>query len=67
MSKCAYGKRGRPSIEFYKDGKPQYYCRGWIDSMTGEALDVCQKCADYADGEQCEKDFYEHWQEEHSE
>ena len=27
-------RRGQPSIEWYKDGKPQYYCYGYIDKMT---------------------------------
>lgn len=34
VKKCPLGKRGRPSTEFWKDGKPQIYCRGWIDKMT---------------------------------
>ena len=37
-------KRGNPSIEWYKDGKPQYYCYGWKNRMTDELLDVCQNC-----------------------
>lgn len=37
-------RRGNPSIEWYKDGKPQYYCYGWENRMTDELLDVCQNC-----------------------
>lgn len=48
-------RRGNKSIEFYKDGKPQYYCYGYCDAMTDEALDVCKKCADYVDGEQLQQ------------
>ncbi len=39
-------QRGRPSIEFHKDGKPQYYCYGYIDAMTDEMLEVCKNCKD---------------------
>ena len=37
-------RRGEPSIEWYKDGKPQYYCRGYIDKMTDELLPECKEC-----------------------
>ena len=40
-------RRGKPTIEFYKDGKPQYYCYGYKDMRTDEPLEVCQKCADF--------------------
>ena len=52
VKKCPLGKRGRPSTEFWKDGKPQIYCRGWVDQMTDEALEACKNCADWADGDQ---------------
>lgn len=42
-------RRGRPSIEWYKNGVPQYYCYGYIDCSTDELLEVCRKCADYVD------------------
>lgn len=38
--------RGNPSVEWYKNGKPQYYCCGWENSMTDELLEVCQNCRD---------------------
>ena len=57
VRKCPYGKRGKPTTEFYIDGKPQIYCYGWIDGMTDEALDICKSCKDWANGEQCDKDF----------
>lgn len=28
--------KGKSSIEFYKDGKPQYYCYGYNDNNTDE-------------------------------
>lgn len=37
--------KGKPSIEFYIDGKPQYYCYGYIDSRTDEVLDECKECS----------------------
>lgn len=36
--------RGKPSVEWYKDGVPQYYCYGYIDLMTDELLDACKNC-----------------------
>lgn len=56
VKKCPIGKRGKPTTEFIKDGKPQVYCRGWIDSMTDEPLDECRKCLDWVNGEQCDMD-----------
>lgn len=43
---CPFGKRGRPSTEFYKGDVPQIYCNGWWDNMTDELIDVCKNCAD---------------------
>lgn len=37
-------RRGRPSVEWYKDCKPQYYCYGYIDKMTDELLPECKEC-----------------------
>lgn len=37
-------RRGEPSIEWYRDGKPQYYCYGYIDKMTDELLSECKEC-----------------------
>lgn len=36
--------RGRPSIEFYYDNKPRYFCYGYIDPMTDELIDECKNC-----------------------
>lgn len=41
--------RGRPSIEWHKNGVPQYYCCGYIDCATDELLEVCRKCVDHVD------------------
>lgn len=37
-------EKGRASIEWYKEGKPQYYCYGYKDRRTDELLDECQIC-----------------------
>lgn len=42
-------RRGSPSIEWHKDSIPQYYCYGYIDSMTDELLEVCRTCIDHID------------------
>jgi hypothetical protein len=40
-------ERGKASIEWRDDdGKPQYYCYGYINQMTDELLDVCRGCKD---------------------
>lgn len=57
VKKCPLGKRGRPSTEFCKDGKPQIYCYGWVDQMTDEALDGCKRCLDWAYGDQVSRDL----------
>lgn len=64
---CENG-RSKPTTEFYDNGKPQIYCRGWIDCYNDEPLDCCKNCADWAYGEQCEKDFDERlkrWKDKH--
>ena len=43
-SSCKVSRRGQSSIEWYQDGKPQYYCYGYIDKMTDELLPECKKC-----------------------
>lgn len=48
VRKCPLKRRGKPTTEFYKDGKPQIYCYGWIDKMTDEPLKECRECLDYA-------------------
>ena len=37
-------EKGKSSIEFYKDGKPQYYCYGYIDQRTDELIEECKQC-----------------------
>ena len=39
-------ERGKASIEWHKDGEPQYYCYGYKDKMTDDLLDVCRDCKD---------------------
>lgn len=40
-------ERGKASIEWHdEDGKPQYYCYGYIDLTTDELLEVCRNCKD---------------------
>ena len=51
--------KGKPTIEFYKDGKPQYYCYGYMDLMTDEPFEECVNCKKWVYGEQCEKDYEE--------
>lgn len=37
--------RGRASIEFHDaNGKPVYYCMGYIDKMTDELIETCAEC-----------------------
>ena len=40
-------RRGEATVEWYKDGLSQYYCYGYIDSMTDEPLPECKECRDY--------------------
>lgn len=65
MAKCMIvtngiaNKKGKPSIEFYKNGKPQYYCCGYENKMTDEPYKECIECPRWVLGEQCAKDFEE--------
>ena len=59
VSKGAVDKKGNPSIEFHKAGKPQYYCIGYKNRMTDEPYTECIECPRWALGDQCEKDFEE--------
>ena len=52
-------EKGKPTIEFYKNGKPQYYCMGYINLMTDEEYPECRECKRWCCGEQSEKDFEE--------
>lgn len=56
-TKCPLRDRGKPSIEFWKDGKPQIYCYGKTDARDGEFLQECQHCPDWNQGDQCILDF----------
>ena len=47
VKNCPTGKRGKPSTEFFKDGKPQIYCTGWVDRQTDEPMRECTECPDY--------------------
>ena len=49
--------RGKPTIEWYDNGKPQYYCMGYKDSSTEEPLNTCKNCIDFVHGSQIEIDF----------
>lgn len=49
--------RGQASIEWYEDGKPQYYCRGYVDASTEEPLKSCKNCQDFLGGTKIEIDF----------
>lgn len=50
--------RGNPTIEFYKDGKPQYYCYGYIDAATDEPIEDCKRCKDFVDHAQEDLERY---------
>lgn len=36
--------KGKASLEFHIDGKPQYYCYGYVDPRTDELIETCQNC-----------------------
>ena len=56
-------RRGQPSIEWYKDGKPQYYCYGYIDKMTDELLLECKTCMSHVYKAQDDLNEYNHRKE----
>lgn len=38
-------RKGRVSIEFHdKQGKPVYYCMGYVDKMNDELIGTCKAC-----------------------
>lgn len=37
-------RKGRASIEWYKDKEPVYYCLGYTDPATDEPLPECTAC-----------------------
>ena len=51
-------RRGKPTIEFYKDEKPQYYCYGYTDVETGEPIEACKQCKDFVDFAQKDLEIY---------
>lgn len=36
--------RGKTSVEFVFEGKPRYFCYGYIDQRTEELIDECREC-----------------------
>ena len=57
VNKGIVKEKGNPSLEFYKNGKPQYYCMGYIDLMTDMEFLECRQCKRYV--LQAEKDHEE--------
>lgn len=51
-------RRGKPTIEFYKDEKPQYYCYGYIDVGTDEPIEDCKRCRHFVDRAQEDLEKY---------
>lgn len=49
--------RGKPRTKFHINGKPQVYCMGHYDSITGEPFPACKECKDWEDGKQYKIDF----------
>lgn len=37
-------RKGKSSIEWWKDGNPMRYCYGYADCMTDEPLAECTQC-----------------------
>lgn len=38
-------RRGAASVEWYdENGKPRYFCRGYVDRMTDELIETCAAC-----------------------
>ena len=61
MARTKCKSRGRATIEWYKDGVPQYYCYGYIDKMMDEPLPKCRECPDYVDRAQEDLDAWNRW------
>lgn len=49
-------RRGYSTVEWYKDGKAQVYCYGYIDKMTDEPLEICKHCTDFVEYAQADLD-----------
>ena len=39
--------RGKSSIEFEFEGKPRYFCYGYIDQRTDELIEECKNCPEH--------------------
>lgn len=59
-SKCAFGpyNKGKPTIEWYKNRIPQYYCHGLVDMRTEFLLPECEECPIHVDKAQEDYDKY---------
>lgn len=51
-------RRGKPTIEFYRDEKPQYYCYGYVDYSTDDPIEDCKRCKDFVDHAQEDLEIY---------
>ena len=53
-------RRGKP-LAMWDDenGKPQIYCRGYLDASTEAPLETCRNCRDFVGSVECENDFKE--------
>ena len=51
-------RRGKPYIEWYKGGKQQYYCYGYVDKMSDELLQECKECRSHVSKAQDDLDEY---------
>ena len=63
-SKCALVRKGivrgkgKPSVEWWKDGNPMRYCYGYTDKMTDKLLVECQYCKHHVSKAQDDLDAY---------
>ena len=51
-------ERGRATVEWYKDGIPQYYCYGQFDRAPEEPLLECRNCRDFVERAQEDLEDY---------
>lgn len=52
-------RKGKSSIEWYKDGVPQKYCYGYVDGRNDEPIEECAICPIHVDKAQ---EDLESWQ-----